>query len=226
MKRSEINRHIRDAIQFCREHHFGLPPFAYWTPAEWRTRGHEYDEIRDCMLGWDVTDYGGGDYPRRGLLLFTLRNGSVSVARYADKTYCQKLLLVGEGQVTPYHFHFSKREDIICQAGADLLVQVYNADDQERLADTPVLVMTDGWWREVPAGTVLRLRPGESITLPPYQYHQFWAEGGMSLTVEVSAVNDDRTDNRFLEAVGRFPAIEEDEPPLHLLCTEYPPAPN
>ena len=26
-------------------------------------------------------------------------------------------------------------------------------------------------------------------------------------------------------ASPRFPAIEEDEPPLHLLCTEYPSAP-
>ncbi len=224
MKRSDVNQYLREAIAFCREHHFGLPPFAYWSPAEWATKGHEYDEIRDCMLGWDVTDYGSGDYANVGLMLFTLRNGSVEHPRYF-KQYCQKLLLIGEGQHTPYHFHFQKSEDIICQAGADLLVQVYNSDPQEGLADTPVPVMTDGFWREVPAGTILRLRPGESITLPKYQYHQFWAEGGTSLTVEVSAVKDDRTDNRFLEEVIRLPKPEADEDPLHLLCTEYPPAP-
>ncbi|MDD3366556.1 MAG: D-lyxose/D-mannose family sugar isomerase, partial [Sphaerochaetaceae bacterium] len=34
-------------------------------------------------------------------------------------------------------------------------------------------------------------------------------------------VNDDNTDNRFFEDVGRFPAIEEDEAPLHLLVSDY-----
>ena len=41
------------------------------------------------------------------------------------------------------------------------------------------------------------------------------------LVGEVSLVNDDDTDNRFLEPVGRFPAIEEDEPPLYLLTQDY-----
>ena len=34
------------------------------------------------------------------------------------------------------------------------------------------------------------------------------------------------SDNRFLETVGRFPQIEEDEPAEHLLCNEYPAAPE
>ena len=41
---------------------------------------------------------------------------------------------------------------------------------------------------------------------------------------EVSMCNDDNTDNRFEEAQGRFPTVEEDEPPYRLLCTEYPAA--
>ena len=32
------------------------------------------------------------------------------------------------------------------------------------------------------------------------------------------------TDNRFLNPLGRFPTIEEDEAPYRLLCNEYPPA--
>jgi hypothetical protein len=40
---------------------------------------------------------------------------------------------------------------------------------------------------------------------------------------EVSKVNDDTKDNCFLTPLGRFPEIEEDEPPVHLLCNEYPP---
>jgi len=47
---------------------------------------------------------------------------------------------------------------------------------------------------------------------------------GAVLLGEVSQCNDDNTDNRFYEKVGRFPAIEEDEPPYRLLCDEYPPA--
>lgn len=53
---------------------------------------------------------------------------------------------------------------------------------------------------------------------------EFYGRGGTVLAGEVSRVNDDTNDNRFLEPLPRFPAIEEDEAPLHLLCTEYPPA--
>ena len=41
------------------------------------------------------------------------------------------------------------------------------------------------------------------------------------LVGEVSTVNDDNTDNKFHQPVGRFPQIEEDEPPLHLLINDY-----
>ena len=55
-------------------------------------------------------------------------------------------------------------------------------------------------------------------------YHTFWGESGKGkiLVGEVSKVNDDRVDNRFYEPVGRFPEIEEDEPPLYLLGMDYP----
>ena len=38
---------------------------------------------------------------------------------------------------------------------------------------------------------------------------------------EVAKVNDDANDNCFLDPVGRFPEIEEDEPPLQLLVGDY-----
>ena len=41
------------------------------------------------------------------------------------------------------------------------------------------------------------------------------------LVGEVSAVNDDNSDNRFHEKVGRFPDIEEDEQPVRLLVGDY-----
>lgn len=37
---------------------FKLPPYLYFTPEEWTYKNHEYDEIRECELGWVVTDYG------------------------------------------------------------------------------------------------------------------------------------------------------------------------
>lgn len=225
MKRSELNQLMSHAVDFIGTMRFHLPPFAYWSPAEWQTRGHEHDEIRDNMLGWDITDFGSGDFHRTGLLLFTIRNGNQKMPEYT-KPYAEKLLLVEENQVTPCHFHWSKMEDIINRGGGNLLVQVHNATGDDALADTPVEVSMDGRRFAVPAGTVLRLTPGESITLPSRMYHKFWGEEGkgMVLLGEVSKVNDDTTDNRFLEDVGRFPQIEEDAPPLYLLCHEYPAA--
>ncbi len=44
---------------------------------------------------------------------------------------------------------------------------------------------------------------------------------GKVLVGEVSAVNDDHTDNRFLEKLGRFPEIAEDVQPGHLLVGDY-----
>lgn len=68
--------------------------------------------------------------------------------------------------------------------------------------------------------------PGESITIPPYLYHDFHVEEGSGdvLLGEVSMCNDDEADNRFYEDMGRFPEIEEDEEPYRLLCGEYPKA--
>ena len=172
-----------------------------------------------------MTAFGGPDFLRTGLLLFTLRNGRAGDGRYR-KPYAEKIMMVRENQVTPCHFHWKKCEDIINRGGGNLMVQVWNATPGEELADTPVTVHLDGVEQTVPAGTVLRLTPGMSITLPQRQYHAFWAERGHGsvLIGEVSMVNDDNTDNRFYETQGRFPTIEEDEPPLYLLCNEYPAA--
>lgn len=225
MKRSELNRIMQEAVDFLDRMHFKLPPFAFWGPDDWRAKGREYDEIRDNILGWDITDFGSGDFLRVGLLLFTIRNGNFQLKQYI-KPYAEKLLIVQEEQITPLHFHFSKMEDIINRGGSNLMVQVYNATPEESLADTPVRVSMDGRNYMVDAGSVLRLTPGESITLPAGQYHKFWGEKGAGtiLLGEVSKVNDDRVDNRFYENIGRFPSIEEDVKPLYLLGNEYPPA--
>jgi D-lyxose ketol-isomerase len=224
MKRSEINRILRETIAFFDEHRFKLPPFAFWTPADWQGRGEEADEIRDNLLGWDITDFGLGDFPHKGLILFTIRNGSHGDPRY-PKPYAEKIMVAGENQLTPMHFHALKMEDIINRGAGNLLIDLYNATPDDDLDRTsPVVVSVDGVRRTFKAGDTLRLTPGESITLPPRLYHRFYGEEGKGrvLIGEVSRVNDDRTDNFFHEPVGRFPDIEEDEPPLHYLCTEYP----
>jgi D-lyxose ketol-isomerase len=225
MKRSEINAILHQSIAFLADHRFLLPPFSAWTPDEWRTRGPECREILEAQLGWDITDFGSGDFDRVGLFLFTIRNGTpADLGRPAGKTYAEKILIVREGQVTPTHFHHYKTEDIINRGGGNLAMSLWNADDNNGLAATEVTVSKDGVRTTLPAGGTLVLRPGESVCLPQRNYHKFWGEAGTGtvLVGEVSRVNDDRTDNFFLEPAGRFPEIEEDEAPFRLLTSDYP----
>ncbi|MGB1035232.1 MAG: D-lyxose/D-mannose family sugar isomerase, partial [Primorskyibacter sp.] len=84
-----------------------------------------------------------------------------------------------------------------------------------------VEVMVDGVMRRVGPGGHLKLVPGESVTLRPSDWHAFWAEGSDVLITEVSTVNDDLTDNVFEMDIGRFSNIDEDEPPQHLLVSDY-----
>ena len=223
MKRSELNKIMKDAVEFINLMNFKLPPFAFWGLEDWKTKGSEYDEIMENMLGWDITDFGSGDFMKVGLLMFTIRNGNFDNKKYI-KPYAEKLLIVEEEQITPFHFHWSKMEDIINRGGGNLIVQVYNSRKDEEFADTPVEISMDGRNYKVNAGTIIRVTPGESITLPQGQYHSFWGEKGTGkiLLGEVSNVNDDRIDNRFHDKVGRFPEIVEDEQPLYLLGNEYP----
>lgn len=223
MFRSKVNRLIDEAIVLLDAHQIRLPPFAYWSPEEWATKGKECDEIRACKLGWDITDFGSGKFDDVGLVVFTVRNGHHQIKPYTSKPYAEKILIIQENQHTPMHHHTLKSEDIICRSGGNLLIKLYNKAPDGKLADSEVSVSLDGVRYTVPAGHVLRLRPGESITLTPFLYHEFWAEEGTGISIvgEVSSVNDDDTDNAFYEKIGRFPTIEEDVPVTHKLCTEY-----
>ena len=131
-----------------------------------------------------------------------------------------------EGQKAPMHYHWSKMEDIINRGGNDVYITVFNGDEDKNKLDTDVTVYKDGKREVVPAGTKVRLTPGESITIMQYMYHDFSVPetGGAVLLGEVSMCNDDQNDNCFYEPIGRFPAIEEDEAPYRLLCNEYPEA--
>ena len=222
MKRSEINKYIREFREELDKISFKVPPFCHIKAEEWKNLGHEYDEIRDRMLGWDVTDFGSGDFFKVGLQLVCMRNGEFGNPN--TKTYAEKIMMVRDNQVTPMHFHWNKMEDIINRGGADLLVKVYMADENEGLSDKDVPVTMDGVTKMYPAGSIVRVKPGESITMQRYLYHSFWADGGVAIVGEVSMCNDDANDNRFYEPCGRFSEIEEDEAPEYLLCNEYPAA--
>jgi D-lyxose ketol-isomerase len=223
MKRSEINQIMHSADAFIRQQGFYLPPFAYWSPEDWRKKGPEVREIVENHLGWDITDFGQGDFKKFGLFLFTLRNGSPDNWKsLKGKLYAEKIMIVENEQITPMHFHWNKMEDIINRGGGNLMIQLFNATPDEKLdVDNQIHLSVDSILRSFNPGDVLTLTPGESVSLPQYCYHKFWAADGRVLVGEVSMVNDDNTDNRFLEPIGRFSTIEEDEAPLYLLCNEY-----
>ncbi|MDR2763459.1 MAG: D-lyxose/D-mannose family sugar isomerase [Tannerella sp.] len=220
MKRSEINQIIRKAESFMASKQFILPPWAYWSVEDWKNNRTAAAEVIDNMLGWDITDFGSGDFFRRGLFLFTLRNGKYKVDK---KPYAEKIMIVEENQETPMHYHWSKMEDIICRGGGNLVIELYNSTPDNKFDATPVVVKVDGIVRSVEPGGNVILTPGESICLEQGVYHRFYGEEGKGtvLAGEVSAVNDDANDNRFFDPVGRFPVIDEDEQPLHLLVSDY-----
>lgn len=218
MKRSEINALIADAEKFFERMNFRLPVWAFWPLGEWKKQNGGIREIADNSLGWDITDFGSGNYAKRGLFLFTIRNGNIQKDK---KTYAEKIMIVDVDQETPLHFHWNKMEDIINRGGGSLVIELYRADKNEGLSGDDVTVSVDGIQRTVPSGGKVILNPGESICLTPFLYHRFYAQGSRCLVGEVSMVNDDNTDNRFFESMGRFPSIEEDEDPYRLLSTDY-----
>lgn len=220
MKRSEINRILINAKAFLAEKQFMLPPWAYWSVEDWKKSMVGAEEIVENMLGWDITDFGSGDFLKRGLFLFTIRNGKFNTDK---KTYAEKIMIVEENQETPMHFHWAKMEDIINRGGGNLVIELYNSTQNGELDSTEVHFKTDGIKRTVEAGGKVVLHPGESICLEQGVYHRFYGEKGNGnvLVGEVSMVNDDSNDNRFYEPVGRFPVIDEDEAPIHLLASDY-----
>jgi len=220
MKRSEINSLLVSSIEFLEKMNFKLPPFAFLNAEDWKGQYQNFSGIIDNMLGWDLTDFGRGDFHKFGLLLFTIRNGNIKMNK---KPYAEKIMIVEEMQITPMHFHWSKMEDIINRGGGNLVLDLYNSDKEEQFSSEPVTVAIDGIMKTVKPGGSIILTPGESICLDHGVYHRFYGEKnkGKVLVGEVSAANDDVNDNHFIEKTGRFPVIIEDEKPVHLLVTDY-----
>ena len=202
MKRSRVNAILAEAEEMFARHSVALPPFAHWSPQEMAARAPG-TRIAQARMGWDVTDYGQGEFDRLGLFLFTLRNGRLADLREGGgMAYAEKLLISRRDQLSPMHTHVVKAEDIICRGvdapGARLAVQLHgSAPDGSFDPDAGGEALFDGVPRRFEAGEVVALAPGESVTLMPGDWHAFWGEGGDVLIGEVSTVNDDETDNVF-----------------------------
>ena len=222
MKRSEINAYIKWAENLLAASNIRLPDMAYWSLEDWKAKRDQLDTVRKVELGWDITDFGSNDFAKIGAVLYTVRNGLLDRPEIGVP-YCEKYILMREGQRLPMHYHVFKSEDIINRAGGDISVYLWNADPKtgEKLM-TDVHVFMDGIEKVVKAGEEVVVTKGNSITLAPYIAHIFGPKPGTGdcIVGEVSKVNDDHTDNYFVEPVSRFATIEEDEPILHPLCNE------
>ncbi len=191
MKRSQINAAISDARLALDRHGWHLPP---------RPR-------------WDVTGFGLGQFEKMGLTL-------VNLAELPQ--YCEKLLFAKARQLTIMHCHKKKQEDIISRVGTFAMrVAAHDADFKCDRKGAPIRVLVNGEDRTVESDSIVYLKPGERITLFPGVYHEFWPVSEYCIMGEVSTANDDVGDNFFENPeVGRFEAIEEDEPPAEKLLSE------
>lgn len=181
MKRSEINKVIREAEGNFKKHGWILPP----NPR------------------WDVTDFGLDDFERYGLVL-------VNLAEQLE--YCEKVMYIKKNQITPTHFHKSKKEDIICRWGR-LAIKLSGNDSYELEVNGEAVVISPD--------EPLILTSGERITLTQNVPHMFWAESDYVIAGEVSTANDDANDNFFADdKIGRFSDIEEDEEAIVKLVSE------
>lgn len=221
MKRSLINKSIVWAKELLKKYGIHLPRFAYWTADEWKQNMQETKMLRQLMLGWDVTDYGLGRFDEIGGVLFTVRNGNVYDCN-TGTPYAEKYIVLKQGQKLPMHMHKNKMEDIINRCGGTFCIQLYTHTPEWQVDyKSDVIYRSDGIEYTVPAGTVVEITNGNSITLTPGLYHAFWAKDAPVVIGEVSSINDDNEDNYFAEEVMRFTTIEEDIAPICPLCNEY-----
>ena len=159
---------------------------------------------------WDVTDFGLGDWQKFGLVLVNLAE---------EIEYCEKLMYAQKGMTTPSHCHAKKKEDIICRWGK-LGIQVWAGHPAKSEGKT-FSMSINGESTEVLSGTVLELEAGSRVTLVPGVYHEFYPLSEECIIGEVSTANDDLHDNFFVNAeIGRYPGLEEDEPPVLRLLSD------
>src|SRR5581483_6056355 len=128
MKRSVINRAFAEASAYFARHSWALPPHP----------------------GWDITDFGLGDFDRFGLVLINLTS---------EPEYCEKLMYARQNQTTPCHTHARKKEDIICRVGT-LALKLWARKPARSVAAEEVAVAIDGEMQRIPGGEQLILASG------------------------------------------------------------------
>ncbi|MDA8695103.1 D-lyxose/D-mannose family sugar isomerase [Alphaproteobacteria bacterium] len=220
MKRSEINQAIIEAKKMMENYSWVLPQWGYWSKEDYINEPSVSKYLKDHQMGWDVTDFGKGLFNEQGITLFCIRNGIQGNAQ--DKPYAEKLLFMREGQEIPFHSHKVKLEDIINRGGGDLAIEFVMVNEHLKEKNENINILADGIQVEVEPHEPLILKRGQSVTVERNIYHKFYAVKGTGMVMagEVSQVNDDNNDNYFLEPVGRFTQIEEDEQPIHPLWNE------
>ena len=220
MKRSEINKAIQSAKKMMEKYSWTLPSWAYWSKNEYENKNELREYLNKHQMGWDVTDFGKGVFNEQGITLFCIRNGIQGNVH--DKPYAEKLLFMQEGQEIPFHSHKIKLEDIINRGGGDLAIEFVEVDEKDQELSNKITVLVDGEKILLDPHEPLILKRGQSVTVDRNIFHRFYAVkgSGMVMAGEVSQVNDDNNDNYFLEPIGRFSEIQEDEPTLHPLWNE------
>ncbi len=159
---------------------------------------------------WDVTDFGLGAFEQYGLVLVNLAD---------EPEYCEKLMYARKNQKTPAHTHKKKKEDIICRSGR-LALQLWQGHP-DGASEPEFQLQVNREQRSFQSGGVLELEAGERVTLVPGVYHAFWPTSEECIIGEVSTANDDANDNFFVDPnIGRYPEIEEDEPPRIRILSE------
>jgi D-lyxose ketol-isomerase len=209
MKRSQINAALQAARDLLARCQWDLPEWADWSEAEHAAN----PAVSACLyaqeLGWDVTDFGQGDFEARGVTSFCIRNGEPALL--SNQPGCEHLHFVADGQIWPFHAHKAKREEITVRCGGNLMVAFTRHGSFE---DAPVWI--DGSPINDPYSRFIRLSPGQSISIPCGLQHSLWSEpnSGPTLFSETSTSRNDRSDSFFLEEQTRFLPIDEDQPKL------------
>jgi len=152
IKRSEVNRIMKESDKFIRSFGYIMPPFAYWSPSEFKSRKAEAQKIIDSNLGWDITDYGLNEFDKTGLFLFTVRNGNnADLSKGRGMLYAEKAMISRDKQYSPMHRHNLKAEDIINRGGGTLVIELFGDTDGKCDRSKGVTVYTDGLKRVLPA---------------------------------------------------------------------------
>jgi D-lyxose ketol-isomerase len=221
MRRSQIETIIDKSQAAMMRLGCPLPPFAAWTPDDWRSRAAETATMRANFLGWNIVEFAKDDFFAKGIAVFTTRMGDYrDLPTGAGRLYGEKVFVLFDGQNVPHHYHIEKTEDLLNRGGGTLSVNLVKVMLDGTPTDESILLERNGVREIVAANTSVKLAPGESILLEPYVAHAFLGEGEV-LCGEISLANDDTTDNYFLEPFPAPSPIIEDVPARHLVVADY-----